>query len=125
MQAVTANDDGTKTVWHGGYGYRTRFDIAQHRYGCTDCEDDVQAFQELLEIRDPPPGRAAFVIHMLRHDVGSRIWEFAARQDAEDGWKALSAFNWSDFKERQFLPLINAIHADFPGTALPWFYEAA
>ncbi len=126
QETVTINDNGTRTVHHGGYGMRTHFDIAQHRYACTDCEAPVQSYQELLEIKDAPPGRTAFLIHLFRHDIGARVWEFPTMADAQAGWMALSEIDWSSFAREQYLPLLpTSTHVDFPGMKLPWFYETA
>ncbi len=120
---VIANEDGTRTVLHGAYGRHTPYDVKQHRYACTDCEAPVQGYRELLEIADAPPGRARFVIHDFRHDVGARGWEFPMHLDAFAGWDALMS-KAHELEHQHFLPLLPASSfAEFPGLDAPWFYK--
>ena len=115
MEPAVADMKDKTIIWHGSYGMRTRFDIEQHRYGCTDCEDDIQGYQELLEIRDPPDARQSFVIHLFRHDVGARIWEFATLADAQAGWEALRPLWWYLGNEGYLPRLPTCVHVDFLG----------
>ncbi len=120
---ATEETTGKRIVRHGSYGRHTPYTLTQHRYGSTGCEDDVQGYQEILEIKDPPPGRHPIVIHLFRNDVGSRCWEFRSRSDADAGWQDL-LHRWRACADPHYLPRIaESVFAEFPGGNEPWFYD--
>lgn len=125
MHSIGKKTPAGEVIWHGAYGERARFDTIQHEYACTNCEADVQGFQELLEIKDPPDARPPFVIHTYFNDVGSRIWEFATLADAQEGWRAILSLRDKLDKTWHLPKIPTCLHADFPGQKTPWFYQQA
>lgn len=125
MHSIGKKTPAGEIVWHGWYGMRALSAMTQHQYACTNCEADVQGYQELLEIDDPPDARPPFVVHVYFNDVGSRIWEFATLAEAQEGWRATLSLP-DKLSKTSYLPkLPTCLHADFPGQKTPWFYQQA
>jgi hypothetical protein len=58
------------------------FDVS--RIASTEIED---GYFEVLEIKDPPSGMSAFVIHCLRLPHGHRFWEYPSLDGVMVAWK--------------------------------------
>lgn len=114
-----------KVIWHGAYGMRTPFDIEQHIYGCTSCEDDKQGYAELLEIRDAPEGKCGTVIHVF-WDSGPWLYhEFDSMENARTAWELMSRSLYLNRDGKRLPGLIRTVLCGEPGVkedARPWFY---
>ena len=113
--------EGAATVWHGSYGEWTYYDIVQHRYASSDCEDKQQGYIELLEIKNAPPWRSKYVIHEYWNATGSTVYEFSSLE------AALSAYpKWlKDSRNPRAIPEFGQtgyIRSLYYGPKRPWFY---
>lgn len=110
---------GTSVV-HGSSIMESDYNIIQREYIGADCEDEPQYFMELLEIKNPPPGKNKAVIHIFIDGEGRTIHNFKTVAAAEAAWES---------KHRQFLQNVNFKGAKgFKRTVkcgykLPWFYQ--
>ena len=110
-----------KIIWHGSYGRKTIYDIVQHRYASTDCEAKRQGYAEVLEIKNPPPGKCGQVIHLFFNDTGSIVHEFKYWEDALAAYRRMlnTMFEAPHARNKQGYLRTVIYTAD----ELPWFYQ--
>lgn len=106
-----------RTIWHGSYGEWTHYDIVQHHYACSDCEDERQGYIEVLEIKDAPPAHNKFVIHDFGNDTGSTVYDFTSLEDAKN---ALELVNRNE--RHQPKNIAGCVRVTRFGATRPWFY---
>ena len=118
------NEMGTE-IKHGGFLWLTKYEIVQHKYSGTDCEDSIQGFVEVLEVKNPQPGRKGAIIHIFWEGHGYTYFEFDSVNHAINAYQ---------ITRNLFVPgkidIAIATVAQQPGhfhgnktTKRPWFYE--
>ncbi len=108
-----------KNVVHGAYRMHTRFEIVQHKYGCSDCESEIQGFVEALEIKDAPDGRCGFVLHEDWSDDGTSFAEFAS---LEHLLAAVQKVFRVKGREDKLAACPGFLRTVYCGLQTPWFY---
>lgn len=114
-----------KVIWHGAYGMRTPFDIEQHSYACTTCEDDEQGYAELLEISDAPEGKCGAVIHVFWNSGPWLYHEFDSMDTARAAWNLMYGTRFLNDDNKVLPGHIRTVlcgEPDVKEDACPWFY---
>ncbi|KKR34641.1 MAG: hypothetical protein UT67_C0010G0013 [Candidatus Magasanikbacteria bacterium GW2011_GWA2_40_10] len=113
----------TNIVLHGAFGWATKYEIVQHKYEHTDCEERIQGFAEVLEIKNPPTPKGSILIHIFWNGRGSYYFEFARLIDA------MNAFEKILFRPDKTSDMVSIL-VNEPGYVFynhtmttPWFYE--
>lgn len=114
-------------VRHGSYGTESKYEVIQHNYICTDCEDSVQGFAEVLEIKNPPLGKSGNVIHIFWGGIGETYFEFEKLRDAIGAYETTKSLFRSSGMEKVLVAIARKPGYISTGPSLhnrPWFYEA-
>lgn len=105
---------------HGSFGEASSYVIKQLDYA--GFGEYCFGFIELLEIKDPKPGKYSVVINYYDEEVGYWVYEFASLEQAQKAWRNASGLARQLFNEKiksagGFVKFWNYRFRQ------PWFYD--
>lgn len=115
---------GTHLV-HGGYALRSRFEIVQHHYA------GGPGYVEVLEIKDPPPGKHPIVLCHYGtvwdggpwRDNSFQFWEFRTVEAAREAMDIVTGSPHLGPKGLERIRQVDGLlHVSDISESAPWFY---
>lgn len=118
LRSIDLPETGQVIIGHGGYGGYTRYAVKQHKYaggGHPGCG----GFIEVLEISDPPGGRASNIIYDYRSPGGGTFTEWETLAAALE---AFEKYGSAPERDGGFAQLPGFKRRVVCGQLTPWFY---
>jgi hypothetical protein len=108
------------SVEHGAYGRYSRYRIKQHKYaGGGPGESGAWCYIELIEIENPPEGRAPLIIHRMTSWDGGWFAEWNNLSEAQLAYETLWGKRDSEKSAPELPGFVRLVKYGF---LTPWFY---
>jgi hypothetical protein len=107
-------------IHHGAHAVESCFEVVQHRYAGTS--EDYSCYIELLEIKDPPPGKKSVLIYRWEEGHGGMIIDFRSVDEAIDGFSAFLRERGQIISRYALEPKGASAFFLMPIGLTPWFY---